>query len=92
MNDRTLTLNTSGPDPSDLSAKSGDDISISNNTEASVVLTLDNAGVFNPSQGTSLTVPTTGWSGKIGNTSSDYSYPIASLDAATRNGKITVGN
>jgi len=91
MTDRTLDLNESGPSPTPLSANAGDPITINNNIGSEVTLTLGNAGVFNPSQGTSLAVPTTGWSGTIGNTSSDYSYPVASLDAATRNGRINVG-
>jgi hypothetical protein len=92
MTDRTLTLKSDGPDPEDLSAKNGDAISIVNKLGESVVMTLSNPSVFNPSHGTELTVSTTGWDGHIGNASSDYSYPVGDAELAPRNGRISVGN
>jgi len=87
----SLTLNTTGPTPSPLSATSGESITITNNLGASVVLTLNPAGLLNPSTGTSLTVPTTGWSGTVGTTSGTYEYPEPGNKRSTRSGTINVG-
>jgi hypothetical protein len=88
----TLTLNTDGPTPSPLPVSSGGAVSIVNNLGADVTLTLSNAGLLNPSSGTSLTVPSAGWSGTVGNSSGTYSYSdSSSTKRATRNGRINVG-
>lgn len=86
----TITLSAAGPSPQDVSVSRGSKINFVNNIGAEVILTLDNAGVFNPSQGTSLTVPTTGLTNlTVGNTSSGYSYPEP-VKRAPRNGSINV--
>jgi hypothetical protein len=88
----TLTLNTSGPTPNPLDVASGEAVSIVNNLGAEVTLTLSVAGLLNPSSGTSLAVPTSGWSGRAGTTSGTYEYSNpGTTTRATRNGTINVG-
>ena len=88
----TLTLGTNGPSPDPLAASSGESITVTNNLGADVTLTLSTAGLLNPSTGTSLVIPSAGWSGTVGNTSGTYSYSApGSTQRATRNGRINVG-
>ena len=87
-----LTLNSTGPTPNPLAVPNNDrKVDIVNNLGSEVTLTLSPAGFLNPSNGATLTVPTTGWSGTAG-ASGDYSYSDPeSSKRATRNGRINVG-
>lgn len=86
-----LTLATGGPTPDPLSASSGEAISITNQLGQNIVLTLSHAGLLNPSNGTSLSVPSAGWSGTVGTTSGDYSYNEPGKTRAPRTGTIESG-
>jgi len=87
----TLTLGASGPTPDPLTATNGESITITNDWDEDIVLTLSIAGLLNPSQGTSLTVPAAGWNGTVGTTSGSYDYVEPSRERAPRNGSINVG-
>lgn len=87
----TLTLSSTGPTPNPLEVPNSDKkVDIVNNLGSEVSLTLSPPGFLNPSTGSTLTVPTTGWSGTAGSTG-DYSYADpTSTKKATRNGRIKV--
>jgi hypothetical protein len=85
---RYLDISCDGPTPVCLEANSGDPITITNSTGAATTLLLANAGVFNPSHGTSLALPVGDWSGHIGNTSSDYTYPDCEDESGEYSGKV----
>lgn len=86
----TLTLDTTGPTPDPLDASNGESISVINNLGAEVVLTLSPPGLLNPSNGSQLTVPASGWSGTVGNASGTYEYVEPGAKRNTRSGRINV--
>ncbi len=88
----TLTLSTTGPSPDSVTIPKGNRaLTITNELGATVTLTLTPSGFLNPSSGSTLDVPTTGWSGTVG-ASGTYSYSEpGSEKRAPRNGTINVG-
>lgn len=88
----TLTLNSDGPTPNPLNVSNNDrSVTIVNNLNATVTLTLSPSGFLNPSNGNQLEVPTTGWSGTAGSTGTyEYADP-SSNKRGTRSGRIVVG-
>ena len=88
----TLTLSTNGPTPDPLTVPNNDrEITIVNELNVSIELHLNPAGFLNVSQGATLTVPTTGWSGRVGATGGSYSYvDPSSQKKGTRTGRIDV--
>jgi hypothetical protein len=88
----TLTLNPGGPTPNPLDVSVNDrSVTIQNNLNVAVTLTLTPAGFLNPSTGNQLEVSTTGWTGTAGATG-DYEYADpTSREKGTRSGRIVVG-
>jgi len=75
----TLTLNPSGtegctPSPDPWKPSKGGPVTITNSSGFEQVLHNISPGLLNPSPGGSITVPTTGWTGTVGNTKGTYSY------------------
>ena len=88
----TLTLNPGGPTPNPLNVSANDrSVTIVNNLNVTVTLTLTPAGFLNPSNGNQLEVPTTGKTCTAGSTG-DYEYADpTSREKGTRSGRIVVG-
>jgi len=88
----TLTLNPDGPTPDPLNVPQNDrSVTIVNNLNVAVTLTLSPPGFLNPSNGNQLAVQTSGWRGQAG-ASGTYEYADPnSREKGTRSGRIVVG-
>jgi len=89
----TLTLNASGsngcePDQNPWTPTKGSAITIVNNTPAELLLTNVTPGLLTPAPGGTVTVPTSGWSGRVGQNNGTYQYEDGLLDAGVRDGTI----
>lgn len=89
----TLTLNASGsngcsPSPDPWKPTKGAEVTIVNNSGVQQLLTNVTAGLLAPAPGNTVTVPTSGWSGRVGQNKGTYSYEDGLPTRGVRNGTI----
>ena len=89
----TLTLVASGtggcsPDQNPWTPTKGGAVTISNTSGVSQTLSDITPGLLAAAPGGSITVPTTGWSGRVGSANGTYVYNDGSTKRGTRTGTI----
>ena len=91
MTKHTIDISCTGPTPEDTTVTNGDKVTFDNTTGASVTITFDTPGVFNPSPGGSITIAKDGTKklnvGKIKD-GTCFSYPDCEAALGTRSGRI----
>jgi plastocyanin len=95
MSDYTITCSCAGPTPASQTVKSGDKVTFSNTTGASLSITFSGAGFLSPTPQNMITIGIGGTQvltvGNVTSGEEDYTYPECGGELGTRGGKIVIG-